>query len=134
VLELMDFIKAHPQMVLETGHISAEEVLMVTHEAHARGLPRVVVTHAMFNPVSMNVDQMKQAARDGAHLEFVCNATFGNGPGADNVATYAAAVRQVGPEHCIVATDFGGVTNPPRGFEPDALLAFMQGLHKNGLT
>ena len=134
VLELMDFIKAHPQMVLETGHISAEEVLMVTHEAHERGLPHVVVTHAMFNPVSMNVDQMKQAARDGAYLEFVYNATFGNRPGTNSVDDYAKAIRAVGPEHCIVATDYGNVTDPPRGFEPDALLAFMQGLHKGGLT
>jgi hypothetical protein len=47
VLELLDYIAAHPQLVLETGHVSAEEALLVVREARARGVRHVVVTHAM---------------------------------------------------------------------------------------
>jgi hypothetical protein len=45
VLELLDFIGQHHDLVLETGHLSAEEGLMVIHEAHQRGVAHIVVTH-----------------------------------------------------------------------------------------
>ena len=47
VIELIDFIAQHHQLVLETGHVSAEEVLMVVHEAHKRGVTHIVVTHGI---------------------------------------------------------------------------------------
>jgi len=47
VLALIDFIAQHHQLVLETGHVSAEEGLMVIHEAHQHGVTHIVVTHAM---------------------------------------------------------------------------------------
>ena len=47
VLELIDFVAQHHELVLETGHISAEEALMVVHEAHQRGVKHIVVTGAM---------------------------------------------------------------------------------------
>ena len=62
VLELIDWIAQHPTIVLETGHISAEEVLMVVHEAHQRGVAHIVVTHAMAAPVQMKIPQMQAAA------------------------------------------------------------------------
>jgi hypothetical protein len=38
--------------LLETGHISAEEVLMVIFEAKKHGVQHIVVTHAMSGPIS----------------------------------------------------------------------------------
>src|ERR1700730_14325619 len=38
VLALLDLIAQHPNAVFETGHVSAEEVLLAGHAAHARGI------------------------------------------------------------------------------------------------
>jgi hypothetical protein len=137
VLELLDYIAAHPQLVLETGHVSAEEALLVVHEARARGLRHVVVTHAMNDPVSMSIPQMQQAARDGAFIEFVYGATLPlNSP--LTVPIFAEAIRAIGAQSCIIATDLGGrpaqPPNPPRPMPPQGLLEFMRKLRAEGIS
>src|SRR6202521_2984034 len=64
VLQLIDFIAQHHDLVLETGHISGEEGDLVVHEAHQRGVTHVVVTHAMAASVRMTIPQMQAAAQD----------------------------------------------------------------------
>src|ERR1700748_3169110 len=77
VIHLIDYIAANPKLVLETGHVSAEEALLVIREARAHGVKHIVVTHAMAGPVNMSIPQMQQAAKDGAFLEFDYAATLG---------------------------------------------------------
>ena len=133
VLELIDFIAQHHQIVLETGHISAEEGVMVVHEAHLRGVTHIVVTHAMSNFINMTIPQMQQAARDGAYIEFVYSGVIS--PGWHTMSQYAEAIDEVGPKFCIVASDFGSVGHdPPRPLHPQGLLDFMNGLHKEGIS
>jgi microsomal dipeptidase-like Zn-dependent dipeptidase len=43
-------------------------------------------------------------------------------------------MRQVGPEHCILSTDFGSPHKTPPPLHPQALLEFMQALHQQGLS
>jgi len=136
VLELIDFIAQHHDLVLETGHISGEEGDLVVHEAHLRGVAHIVVTHAMAASVRMTIPQMQAAAQDGAFIEFVYGATLGTNPGV-SVSDYAKAIRAIGPKSCIVATDFGSVQKPPepqRPLEPQGLLDFMNALRKEGIS
>jgi len=136
VLELIDFIAQHHDLVLETGHVSAEEGDMVVHEAHQRGVTHIVVTHAMAAPIRMTIPQMQAAARDGAFIEFVYGATLGTNP-VVSIGDYADAIRAVGPKSCILATDFGAVQKPPepqRTLEPQGLLDFMAAMHKEGIS
>jgi Family of unknown function (DUF6282) len=133
VLELINFIAQHHELVLETGHVSAEEGLMAVQEAHHRGVTHMVVTHAMSAPIRMTIPQMKAAAQDGAFIEFVYGATQGANP-AVTVSDYAKAIREIGPKSCILATDYGSVQSPPRALEPDGLLEFMQVIHKEGIS
>ena len=136
VLELIDFIAQHHDLVLETGHVSAEEGDLVVHEAHQRGVTHIVVTHAMAAPIRMTIPQMQAAARDGAFIEFVYGATLGTNP-VVSISEYANAIRAVGAKSCIVATDFGAVQKPPepqRPLEPQGLLDFMTALHKEGIS
>jgi hypothetical protein len=136
VIQLIDYIAGHPLLVLETGHVSAEEALLVIHEARAHGVQHIVVTHAMNGPVNMTIAQMQQAARDGAFLEFVYAATLGRNSEL-TVAKFAEAIRAVGPAHCIIATDLGGTPapgNPPRPYPPQGLLEFMRALNALGLS
>jgi microsomal dipeptidase-like Zn-dependent dipeptidase len=81
----------------------------------------------------MNILQMKAAAQDGAFIEFIYNATQEPNPFV-TMGDYAKAIREIGPKSCILATDLGGVQTPPRALEPDALLEFMQALHKEGIS
>ena len=136
VLELIDFIAQHHDLVLETGHVSAEEGNMVVHEAHQRGVAHIVVTHAMAAPIRMTIPQMQAAARDGAFIEFVYNATLGTNP-VVTISDYANAIRAVGAKSCILATDLGAVQKPPepqRPLEPQGLLDFMNAMHKEGIS
>ena len=117
-------------LVMATGHNSAEDDLLLIQEARKQGITHIVVTHAMLAPISMTIPQMQQAAGLGAYIEFVYNGLIGNSKQFD-FADYAKAIRAVGPDHCILSSDMGQPSNP---LHPDALVLFFDGLKKQGLS
>jgi hypothetical protein len=116
-------------LVMATGHNSAEEDLLLLRESRALGITHLVVTHAMLSPINMTIPQMQQAAAMGAYIEFVYNGLTGDH--TFTFADYARAIRAVGPEHCILSSDMGQPSNP---LHPDGLLALFAGLEKEGIT
>ena len=122
-------IAAGNHLVVETGHSSAQEGLMIVREARQQGVTHIVVTHAMLAPVRMTVAQMREAARAGAFLEFVYNGLLG--PNKASPREYADAIRAVGPAFCILASDLGQVGNP---LHPDGLAMFFDALRKEGIS
>ncbi len=117
-------------LTLETGHSSAEECLMLIAEARRQGVERIVVTHAMIAPIRMTAAQMREAAGQGAYLEFVYNGLIG--PNKEyEIGDYAKAIREVGPQHCILSSDLGQVGNP---LHPDGLVTFFESLRKSGFS
>ncbi len=84
----------------------------------------------MLAPVRMTVPQMREAAGMGTYIEFVYNGVIGPNKMFE-MAEYAAAIRQVGPEHCILSSDLGQAGNP---LHPDGLAAFFAGLKAQGFT
>jgi uncharacterized protein DUF6282 len=128
VIEVIDFVAQHPDLLLETGHNSAEEGLMVVHEAHQRGVKHIVVTGAMDPVVNMTIAQMQQAAEEGAYIEFAYSNAFGAEP-ERTMGEFADAIRKIGPKSCILSTNF--VDYPTH---PQALLEFMEALHKEGIS
>ena len=102
---------------------------MIIREARRAGVRSVVVTHAMLAPVHMSLAQMKEAAAMGAWIEFVYNALIGAGKEFE-FADYARAIREIGPEHCILSSDLGQAGNP---LHPDGLAAFFAGLKAAGV-
>jgi hypothetical protein len=133
VLELIDFIAQHHELVLETGHISPEEGLMLIHYAHQHGVAHLVVTHANNPLVDMSIPQMKQAASEGAFLELDANVGWGPKPQKTYVEC-ADMVRQVGAKYIIIGTDFGSMQTPPRPLHPQGMLDFMNALHAQGIS
>jgi hypothetical protein len=134
VLALIDYISQHPQLVLESGHVSPAEGLLMVHEAHARGVRHIVITHAMAS--GWSVAQMQEGARDGAYMEFVYSATLDEHSRL-TMAGYAAAIKAVGPEHCIMATDLGALhpnSPAPYPLEVPGFLDFMVQMHKAGIS
>jgi hypothetical protein len=116
-------------LLLETGHSSAAEGLAIIREAKQQGVKHIVVTHAMIKPIQMTTAQMQEAAKLGAYIEMVYNALIG--PNKEfTFAEYAAAIRAVGPEHCILSSDLGQAANP---VHPEGLQRFFAGLEGVGL-
>jgi hypothetical protein len=121
---------AKHNLVMATGHVSAEEGLMLIREARTQGVQHMVVTHAMLAPIHMSDAQMLEAAKMGAYIEFVYNGLLGSYK-EFTFKDYARAIRYVGVEHCILASDMGQPANP---LHPDGLVALFDGLKKEGIT
>jgi hypothetical protein len=133
VLALLDYIATRKQLMLETGHVSAEEALMVIKAAKARGIQHVVATHGMTGPTNLSVTQAKEFAGMGGYIEFVYGAVLEKGS-KTSLANYAEWMKAVGPEHCIMATDLGGARAYPRPLPTAGMLEFMQKLHAMGIS
>jgi len=129
VREVIALIAAH-ELVLATGHSSADEVLMLLREGRRQGVQHMVVTHAMNAPIQMSVPQMQEASRLGAFIEFV-----GSTPvSADAGARYdriAAAIRAIGPEFCILSTDLGQAGNP---LPVEGFVGFLDAMRARGFS
>ena len=122
-------LAARHDLVVETGHSSPEEGLLIVREAHRQGVKHIVVTHAMLAPVRMSVAQMRAAAAEGAYIEFVYNGLVGANKAP--AKTYADAIRAVGAAHCILSSDMGQVGNP---LHPDGLAAFFRAMRAEGIS
>jgi hypothetical protein len=131
---------ARHELVLETGHSSAEECLILIRAARKAGVERILVTHALADPIGMTVAQMREAARLGAKLECVWLSNL-QGPKSHlesmrhwkhvGTADYAKAIRDVGAEHFVLSSDLGQYLNP---VHTDGLKAFVLGLREAGLN
>lgn len=117
-------------LVLATGHSSPQEGLMLLREARRQGVRQMVVTHAIFQPVLMDVTQMQEAAKLGAFIEFVGGSPLGAGAGA-RLDGIAGAIRQVGPASAILSSDLGQQGNP---LPPDGFGAFILALRARGFS
>jgi len=121
-------------LVLATGHNAPEEVLLIVKEARALGL-QVLVTHPLLESVGMNMAQMQQAVKMGAYLEFVTAFTRS----AATTKEYVEAIREIGPQYCIVSSDKGqgrgeeGHDGPAQS-PVDGLSEAAQVLRKNGFN
>jgi len=129
VKNVLEVIARH-NLILETGHSTSKEVLLLIQEAHRQGVHQIVVTHAMIAPIHMQIGQMKEAASNGAWIEFVYNGLIG--PFKEfEFADYAQAIRAVGVDQCVLSSDMGHPANPPH---PDGLISFFKGLGREGFT
>ena len=100
----------------------------------------MLVTHAMADPIGMDVTHMKQAAALGAKLECVWMTNL-TGPKSHlpsmrhwrhiSTADYARAIRAVGPDHFVLSSDLGQYLNP---IPTDGLKAFVLGLQESGFS
>jgi Family of unknown function (DUF6282) len=127
--QVLDVIAKH-NLVMATGHNSADVDLLLVRGARAAGVKHMVLTHPMIEPIHMSLLQMKEAADMGAYVEFVYNGLIGKSK-EFNFADYAKAIRFVGVDHCILSSDMGQPANP---LHPDALVAFFKGMKEQGFT
>jgi hypothetical protein len=119
-------------LVLETGHSSPEESLLLLQEGRRQGVQRMLVTHAAG---SMTVAQMQEAVKLGAFIEWIYGhilTTSAIGRKARwTDPDYAQLIRTVGVESSVLSTDLGQAGNP---LPPDGLAAFIMRLAAQGFT
>ncbi len=133
-------ICAAQQLVVHTGHASAEQALALIAAAREEGCERIVVTHAQFDVVDMTEAQMKEAAALGAKMEL-CALGILVGPDAPlewmrhsprvPLAQTAACIQSVGAQHFVLGTDLGQSGNPTPA---DGLQMFVAGLQAAGVS
>jgi hypothetical protein len=126
VLAVLDIAAKH-DLVLEMGHSSPQESLLIIPEAKRRGVKHVVVTHAMSSPGgSMTLVEMREAAKQGALLELVYS------PATDEQLTKEAeAIKAIGAASFVLSSDLG---QPPNPLHTDGLLALYKGLMAHGVS
>jgi len=126
VLAVIDIAAKH-DLVLEMGHSSPQESLLIIPEAKRRGVKHVVVTHAMASPGgSMTLEQMRDAAKQGALLELVYSP-----PTDEQLTKEAEAINAIGAESFVLSSDLG---QPPNPLHTDGLLAMYKGLMAHGVS
>ena len=120
-------IAARNNLVLETGHSSGSEDLVIIKEAKRQGVQKMMVTHALTNPGGpLTLSEIQQAARLGAYIELV----YG-GLSEDLLRRDAEVIRAVGASSVVLSTDLGQPNNP---LHTDGLLAFYKGLIAHGIS
>jgi len=130
--EILKLITANPHMYMITGHVSPGEAVRLVDLAEEYGIGRVAVSSAVAKIASM--DQLRHMAEKGAFIEYTLAAYthttsipkthyyvepeyasidegMREGPGG-GVRGAAEQIRELGADHCIMATDFGVYTLP----------------------
>ncbi len=137
--EIFALVVKH-DLVLETGHSSAEECLILLRAAADAGVKRMMVTHAMADPIRMTPEQMQQAVKLGAKLECAWLTNL-QGPQAHQAsmrhwrqvttADYVRAIRKLGAENFVLASDLGQYLNP---VPTDGMKSFILELREAGVS
>jgi hypothetical protein len=131
VLEILDLIAKH-DLVLATGHVSANELFLVLRAARERNVKRILVTHPRLGEqfTFLSVPQMQEAAKGGAYLEFVSSFAFGD-RSEQKTREVAGIIRAVGPATAIVSSDTGLAGTP---LHTDALALAARALRSQGFA
>lgn len=123
----LELIGRH-NMILATGHLGRREIFPLVRAAREMKLDRVLVTHAEFPSQNLSSAEQLELAQLGAYIEH-CFTTMHTGKAEWSVAI--DAIRQVGPERCILSTDLGQTINPPVA---DGFAMFAATLLDSGFT
>jgi hypothetical protein len=119
-------IIAQHGLVLASGHIAPEEALMAFREGKRQGVQHMIATHAFDLAGKMTVEQMQEAAKLGAFIEFDFRNTLEGGR--------MDAIRRVGPEFCFLS-EFWTKAGPPREYAGlDGVGAFAEVMRAHGFT
>ncbi|MDA1127232.1 MAG: DUF6282 family protein [Chloroflexi bacterium] len=112
VNSILQIIKSH-DMVLATGHISIAESMALVAEARNMGIQRTVVTHGttMSFMTGMTLEDMKTLAGMGAFIEHCLHVVMPTTYRMDP-KDLAKTISAIGPEKCILSSDFGQDFHP----------------------
>jgi Tat protein secretion system quality control protein TatD with DNase activity len=91
-------------LVLCTGHISPSESLELARQAKNIGFQKLIFSHPDNPSVKATIQEMKEAIRLGAYVEFCFLGTL---PliQRKHPRDMVSLIREIGAEHCVLSTD-----------------------------
>lgn len=107
--EIIKLVREY-NLVLSTGHLKPPEIFQVIDMCRDHKVSKILINHPLTSVVGASIDEQKEMARH-AYLEHCWVATM---PQHDNLnaRVMAEAIKEVGAQNCILATDFGQKHNP----------------------
>jgi hypothetical protein len=122
---------ARADAILGTGHLSEAEISVLVAGALDAGVRKIVITHPEWPPTSISLDLQARLAETG-HVYFErCYIVTLPGCGGVAMREIAEAIRAVGWQSTVLATDLGQRTNPcPIG----GMRTYVSRLHDHGFT
>lgn len=108
--------------ILATGHISAQETLLLAEEAKRKGFKKLLVNHPFFKVPDMNVELVGKLIELGAYLEFCANELCPI-PRSSRLEDYIACFEKYGVSQMILASDAG---HNRKGWPAEELRIFAQ--------
>ncbi len=129
VKTILEIIAQH-NVILHTAHLPIGEIKILIPEAKKIGVQKIVVTHPEFREINMSIkDQKELAANKGVYFERCCVNSIP--PNKVSVPSFVSAIREVGVESTVLATDLGQAHNP---WPEEGLLSFIEAMLEHGFT
>lgn len=107
VLEVLDYLAQHPDVILATGHGSRDEIDKLIHVAVERGVKKILVNHPHYM-IGASVEDMVAWSRLGAYIElnavaFVPDSRFYS----NKIEEAHEIVDAVGLDKIVIDSDYG---------------------------
>lgn len=102
---------ADANIVLGTCHLSLEEDFALVKAARDAGVKKILITHPGWEATDWPIDSLVRLVEMGAILEYCYGSCMPYGNRLDP-RRIVDAIRRVGAEKCVMATDFGQSYNP----------------------
>jgi len=126
--EILELI-ADAGVCLSTGHLAPREIHVLVREARRAGVTRILVTHPDLALSGLTIEDQKALAAEGAILEKDIIVMMPAWQSL-NLEQMTKSIRELGPQHCVLATDFGQLHHP---MPAEGLRMFVQMLLEQGI-
>jgi hypothetical protein len=115
-------------VILSTGHLSQNEIMVLVKDARKKKIQKILITHPDHHLIAMPLEVQKQLAREGVLFDrcFPTERTC-----VLNMKEMAKRIREVGVTSSILTSDFGQPENP---FPVDGLKSYIEQLIQLGLS
>ena len=107
-LAVLEAARSH-DMVVASGHVSPAETILLFRKAKEMGVTRLIATHPTHWSTT---EELVEMARLGAYVEHTFLSCMPS-RGRTTPTEVASLIGELGPERCVVTSDFGQWMNPP---------------------
>lgn len=130
VYPILEMVKKF-DAIIGTSHLGSHEALKLIKAAREVGCRKVVLTHPFFDPPLCSVEQVKEAVKLGAYVEFCAGNAMNPIPKPIPLALYKETVDAVGSKNLIISSDAG---HPRKTYAPETIRMFAQSLNFLGVA
>lgn len=128
VKEILEIARDHDQ-VISSSHLGPAEAKEVHRFARDLGHQRLLLGHALWKPLGLELADLKELVTLGVTIEFGASITLPI-PGHAPPRMVVETIYELGVENCVLSSDAGAAVYP---MAPEALRSYVQCLIDTGL-